>query len=285
MPGHVLFWAAVVTVSVIAGALNRTTGSGNVLLFLVLIALGVPPLVAHLAGQVAAPASFAGAWRVKGHEASAAMIGAACLGTIGGAFWLAHASSAWIAEVAPVGVAVSAIMLALAPLSQSWTTKHRIPLLFLAGTFGGTVGAGVGTVVWACVDALGRSAWATRNALCLPMGLVVSGVLLATSPPWHPGGLIHWPLAGAVAAGMVVGGEAISPMVRSYLDAHTAAPARLRAAVVSVSASAAVAMASHSAALTLLMLLLMVAGYRVAHHLHQPPSLGTSSSSARGTRI
>ncbi len=254
------------------------TGSGNIVSFVALTALGVPPLTAQIANQAAAPASFLSAWRSRdGHQATWPMRLVAVAGVAVGTVALVRTPASWVAHVAPAGVACSALLLFLAPWAQHWTTRYRLPLLAGAGLYGGTVGAGVGTVVLACVDAEGKSAAATRNALCLPMGLVAAAVLVATNP--HSG-LIHWPLAAALVAGQALGGEVGNRWLQRYLAATPAAPARFRAAVVALSVAAAAGMAGHSLAVFTIVLVLAVASYWVVGQVrqHRPPGLGIGSA-------
>lgn len=268
--GLLLDAVILVGVAILAGALNATIGSGNLLTFLVMtLWLGIPPLTAHIANQCAAPGSFAGAWRRdEQRQATWPMRLAAMAGTLVGAVALTTIPAGAVAEAAPAGIACSALLLAAAPWAKSWTARYRLPLLGLTGVYGGTVGAGTGTAVWACVDAEQDTAAATRNALLLPMGLVVTLTLVVTNPPWS-GGLINWALTGALTAGMLIGGAAGAELLKPYLDSSPAASARLRASAVSLGLAAAAGMASHSLGIVVLTLVTVAGGYRIAGQLHQ----------------
>jgi uncharacterized membrane protein YfcA len=214
----------VVAAGFVAGLLNATTGSGNLVSFVTLVALGVPPLVAHVANQVAAPASFATAWRkTRGHEATPAMWVAGCLGTAVGALALTAVPATSAAQAAPFGVALAAVALLLAPLAERWTARHRLPLLAASGLWGGFVGPGVGTMVAATVDTRRpRAMGATRNALCLPMSVTCASVLVVAQVVTP--GLLQLNYVAALAVGMLAGGMVGSALIARLPNAREAVP-------------------------------------------------------------
>jgi uncharacterized membrane protein YfcA len=212
-----------VIAGLIAGLINSTIGFGNLVSFVVLTSvLGVPALGAHLANQVAAPASFATAAWVsrRDHAATRRMMLAGCGGTMAGGLALARIPAQWVTIAAPGGVLAGALLLVLVPLTRSLTFPWQVPGLAVAGLWGGTIGAGVGSFVMPCVD--GPAAGPTRNVLCFPMGVAVALPLAVLSPR-----RINWTIVAALCAGMLVGGYLGSTVLR-WLPRRQSTSDRLR---------------------------------------------------------
>ncbi|HEX5522691.1 MAG TPA: sulfite exporter TauE/SafE family protein [Pedococcus sp.] len=223
----------VVLAGILAGVVNSTIGFGNLASFLILTGLlGVPALGAHLANQVSAPASFATAAWVSRHSHAATwpMVAAGSAGTLAGGAALAILPSDWVGRAAPIGVAAGAVLLVLVPLTRRLRFGWQLPGLTVAGLWGGTVGAGVGSFVMPCVD--GPAAPATRNVVCLPMGLAVAAPLAALSPD-----RINWTHVVALASGMLIGGY-LGATLLSWLPRKQSTSDRLREAMAVVAVGA-----------------------------------------------
>jgi len=247
-----------------AGLINSTLGFGNLLSFVVLTSvLGVPALAAHLANQVSAPASFATAAWVsrKRHAATWRMVLVGGLGTGAGGVALAWIPADWVHNAAPVGVLAGALLLVLVPAMRHWHVRWQLPGLALAGLWGGTVGAGVGSFVMPCVD--GPTAGPTRNVLCFPMGLAVAIPLVILSP-----GRITWVMVAALSAGMLVGGYLGSRFL-AWLPARQSTSDQLRMVMAVMALGAAVFLYGGSVLTALSVAasaLLIVAGLTALRH-------------------
>lgn len=231
--GGALPW--LLLVGVVAGIVNATIGFGSLLPFVVLTTVfGVPPLTAHIANQTAAPASFLTALlRRRDHDATRPQWLAGTSGALAGAVLLTRLPASWAQHAAPWGVAAGVLLLLVSPLAQHWKAHWQLPGLFGAGLWGGTVGPGVGTLTWACVD--GPKAAGTRNALCLPMGAAVTLVLTVAGTVTP--GLVRWDITVALAVGKAIGGAIGSALV-DRLQRSARAREWLREAVLAASTAA-----------------------------------------------
>lgn len=253
-------WAQLLTAAflagIVAGFLNPTIGSGNLFTLVVLTSvLGVPVLTAHVANQIAAPASFVASRRrppplggtpaVSFRQALAAMAGVAA-----GAVALSFVSADWVRDAAPWGVALAAVLLMLSPLAVRHTLRWRAPSLFTAGAYGGLIGSGVRTLVVAALDTGRAGVLAAANTLCLYMSLTVSLSLLTIGGVAAPG-LVNWPLALALAGGMFLGGIPATLLVK-HLPSSPSGVYWTRASVAIATLTAATYMFTESVRTTVL---------------------------------
>src|SRR3984957_9485357 len=216
-PLHAL---AIFAAGLAAGTVNVIVGSGSLITFPTLLALGYPPVLANVSNTVGlAPgnASAAVAYRreLVGQRARLVQLGSASLvgALVGAVLLLALPHSVFKAAV-PVLIALAALLMAVQPrmraaLEQrgSRAVHGGIPLIagvFLTGLYGGYFGAAQGVILIALLaifidDDLQRLN-GTKNALALTVN-AVAGVLFIAST--H----IAWSVAGLIAAGSTIGGQ------------------------------------------------------------------------------
>jgi uncharacterized protein len=223
---------AVLAAGVAAGAVNTVVGSGTLITFPVLVALGFPPVTANVSNTIGlVPGSVAGAVgyrrELEGQGRRARRLGVASTagGILGAGLLLVLPASAFKAIV-PAFIAIALLLVVLQPwLSRRLATRPRRtregPLtrlaVFATGIYGGYFGAAQGIMLLAVLglalpDDLQRLN-ALKNVLA---GLVnfVAGVVFAivADPDWLAAGLI----AVGAAAGGVLGarsGRRLSPPV------------------------------------------------------------------------
>ena len=211
---------AVVVAGFAAGTINAVVGSGTLITFPVLLAIGYPPVVANVSNNVGlVPGAVASAWgyrrelrgtlprlrRFAPATASGAVIGSVLL--------LVLPEDAFKAIV-PVLIAASLILIVLQPRITRAITARRgddrpdggPPLLagiFGTGIYGGYFGAGQGILLFALLaSSLGgdlRSVNAIRAVLAGLANLVAAIVFLFIAD-------IAWLPALLIAAGSTVGG-------------------------------------------------------------------------------
>ncbi|MDT0195610.1 sulfite exporter TauE/SafE family protein [Arthrobacter sp. AB6] len=210
-----------------AGTINAVVGSGTLVTFPVLIALGITPVVASMSnamGLVAGGAAGAFGYRreLKGRGRQLMrLLPASLLGGISGAWLLLHLPEEVFHYVAPVLIVLALLMVVFQPRLQVWVrTREENPehavrdkghgillvlLVYLAGVYGGYFVAAQGILL---VGILGvfltgtiQNANAMKNILVLGVNLVaaVSYVLFAFDR-------INWLVVLLIALSSSIGG-------------------------------------------------------------------------------
>lgn len=229
-----------------AGAVNVIVGSGSLLTFPTLVAIGVPPLLANVSNNVGViPGSLVGtvAYRRELQGQRQRVIRLAPLSLVGGALGagaLLLLPTGVFAKVVPVLVVVATLLMAAQPaLSRrlghgSSERLERWPVLlilvFATGLYGGYFGAAQGVILISLLatlvtDSLQRLN-ALKNLLALLANLSAAAVFVGFTR-------IDWAAAGILAAGSLVGGR-VGALVGRRL-----ATAILRRVVVAVGLAAA----------------------------------------------
>jgi uncharacterized membrane protein YfcA len=236
----------IVVAGVWAGMINTIVGSGTLVTFPVLLALGYPPLTANVSnGLGLVPGSLTGAIGYRreltglgGRVARLAV--ASVLGALLGAVLLLWLPPGAFDAVVPVLVGVAVVLVVVQPLlarrlaSRSGVGRTRVGPALLAGVFGagvygGYFGAAQGVLLLALLgigldDDLQRHN-AVKNVLATVANLV-SGLVFAVKAP------VSWPVVVLIAAGSVLGGLIGARVGRSL------SPKVLRAVVVVVGVAA-----------------------------------------------
>jgi hypothetical protein len=195
-------------------------GSGSLITFPTLLALGYPPVLANVSnnvglvpGNISANVAYRG--ELVGQRRRLVQLGSASLlgGLVGAVLLLALPGGVFKAAV-PVLIALASVLMALQPrLSAGLERRGDRPAVggwvlllgvFLTGVYGGYFGAAQGVILIALLaifidDDLQRLN-GTKNALALTVN-TVAGVLFIAST--H----IAWSVAGLIAAGSIVGGQ------------------------------------------------------------------------------
>jgi hypothetical protein len=206
---------AIFAAGLIAGGINVIVGSGSLVTFPTLLALGYPPVLANVSNTVGlVPGSMSAvvAYRheLVGQERRLLRLAPASLvgGLAGGALLLALPHQVFKSAV-PALVLAAALLMAAQPAVSRWLGQRgerpahpTAPLL--AGIFGGYFGAAQGVILIALLaifvdDDLQRLN-GTKNALALIANLV-SGLLFIAFT--H----VAWEVSGLIAAGSIIGGQ------------------------------------------------------------------------------
>ena len=211
---------AIFAAGLAAGTVNVIVGSGSLITFPTLLALGYPPVLANVSNTVglvpgSASAAFAYRRELAGQEGRLARLGPASLagGLVGAVLLLALPHSVFKAAV-PVLIALAVTLMAVQPAMSAALDRrtgrrvHGGPVLvagvLLAGVYGGYFGAAQGVILIALLavfidDDLQRLN-GTKNALALTVNAVSGLFFVATTS-------VSWPVAGLVAAGSTLGGQ------------------------------------------------------------------------------
>lgn len=211
---------AVFVAGVAAGTINTIVGSGTLVTFPTLLALGYPPVLANVSNTVGlVPGSLSGAIgyrrELTGQRDRLIRLGvASLLGGITGAVLLLQLPSSFFDAIVPVLIGLGCVLV----LIQPWVARHVQPpdhapahgslwvwgFVYLAGVYGGYFGAAQGVLLIAIMG-LGLSETmqrinATKNVLALLVNGVAAVVFIAVSD-------VSWNAAGLIAVGSVIGGQ------------------------------------------------------------------------------
>lgn len=203
----------------VAGLMNTVVGSGTLITFPALLAVGIPPVTANVSNTVGLfPGSFAGAHgyrrELAGQRSRAVLLGAASmLGGLGGAVLLLVLPAAAFRTIVPVLIVMALGLVVFGPKLTAWmaTRGHAVsdrvgwPLWLLTaatGVYGGYFGAAQGVFLMGFLgillaDSVQRHN-ALKNVLAGVVNLVAAVVFVLTT---H----VDWAAAGLIAAGSILG--------------------------------------------------------------------------------
>ncbi|MET8863666.1 sulfite exporter TauE/SafE family protein [Nonomuraea sp. NPDC004580] len=214
--------AVVCGVGVIAGAINAVVGSGSLITFPTLVALGVDPVVANVSNTVGlVPGSFTAAYgyraELRGQRDRLLRLGmASALGALIGGILLLFLDPAVFEVVVVALIALACVLVMVQPRLNTWMAARRDrphphggPMLWLgvlgAGIYGGYFGAAQGVLLIGLLgifldDGLQRVN-AAKNVLALLVNGVAAVLFLFVAD-------VDWQAAAGVALGAIVGGFA-----------------------------------------------------------------------------
>lgn len=210
---------AVFVAGIGAGTINTIVGSGTLITFPTLLAVGFPPVTANVSNTVGlVPGSVSGALgyrrELSGQRGRLIRLGtASVLGGLTGAFLLLKLPASAFEAVVPVLIGLGCILVVLQP----WISRHIKPpedgpahgsvavwvLVYLCGIYGGYFGAAQGVLLIAIMgigiaESLQRIN-AAKNVLAGLVNAVAAVVFIVVAD-------IDWAAAGLIAVGSTLGG-------------------------------------------------------------------------------
>jgi uncharacterized membrane protein YfcA len=209
---------AVVVAGLLAGMINAVVGSGTLITFPTLLALGIPPVTANVSNTVGlVPGSFSGAYGYRrelhgqGRRIARLGVGSALGGITGGLLLLVLPESAFEAIV-PALILLGCALVILGPRISAATAHRRrgahggVALfagIFGLGIYGGYFGAAQGILLVAVLsialdDDLQRIN-ALKNVLAGIVNLTAALLFIAVAD-------VDWQVAVLIAIGAVAGG-------------------------------------------------------------------------------
>jgi uncharacterized membrane protein YfcA len=226
---------AVLLAGVAAGTINTVVGSGTLITFPTLLAIGVPPVTANVSNTLGlVPGSLSGAIgyrrELAGQRARLVRLGVASLaGGITGAVLLLVLPADAFSAIVPVLIGLGCLLVVLQPaISRRVAARAESRgvdrpqhgaawvwlLVYVAGVYGGYFGAAQGVLLMAILgvgltETMQRNN-ATKNVLALLVNLIaaVVFVVLAFTPDSFVGHVdIDYRAAGLIAIGSVIGGQ------------------------------------------------------------------------------
>jgi uncharacterized membrane protein YfcA len=215
-------WEAVLVVlaGIGAGGVNAVIGSGSLITFPTLLAVGYPPVVANVSNNIGVvPGSIFGSigFRRELHgqgDRARVLATASGLGGLTGAVLLLTLPSDVFDAIVPVLVLLACALMVAQPRLAAWVAGRRaegardvgaapIAIAFTAGIYGGYFGAAQGVILLAMLavfvpDELKRSN-ALKNVLAGTVNTVAALVFVLFAD-------VAWAAVGLVAVGAAVGG-------------------------------------------------------------------------------
>ena len=227
---------------VAAGTINAVVGSGSLITFPTLIALGYPPVLANVSNDIGlVPGAFSAVYgyrrELRGQrDRLMRLLPASTIGGLTGAVLLLVLPSTFFKRIVIVLIVIALVLVVLQPRLSAFvqsrsvegSTEVRPVLLILVaatGVYGGYFGAAQGIILIALLGVMIRDDLqrlnATKNVLAGTVNLVASIVFVFATE-------VDWKVAGLIAVGSFLGGQLGSTYGRR-LD-----PRALRALIVVV---------------------------------------------------
>ena len=212
-----------------AGAINAVVGSGTLITFPTLVALGYPPVTATMSNAVGLVAgSISGTWgyrRELGGQWHRLrwQIPASLLGAGIGAWLLLHLPEKVFVAVVPVLLIAALILVVVGPRIQAWARKRSeaagrsaevvspgrmaavVAATFAVGIYGGYFTAAQGILLIGLMGAILPESMQRMNAAKNVLTLVVN-VVAAAAYTLVAFDRISWAAAGLIAVGSLAGG-------------------------------------------------------------------------------
>jgi uncharacterized protein len=236
---------AILAAGMAAGAINTVVGSGTLITFPVLVALGYSPLVSNVSSNIGlVPGSVSGVIgyrrELEGQRSRALQLGVfSVTGSVAGAILLLALPASAFDAIVPALIAVALVLVVFQPRLARALAHRRRPdnersltlraLIGATGVYGGYFGAAQGIILISLLgiaihDGLQRLN-ALKNLLAGAVNLVAGFVFVLFAD-------VNWAVAALIAAGSIVGGALGARYGRRL------SPATLRAVVVVVGVTA-----------------------------------------------
>jgi uncharacterized membrane protein YfcA len=212
-----------------AGVVNAIAGGGSLITFPVLVAVGLPHVVASLTNTVALCPGYFGATIAQRKDLEGQrgrmlrVLPWGALGGVVGALLLLFTDERAFEVVVPFLILFAAALLAFQDRLRGWLmarTKHgaegwAVLPVALGAVYGGYFGAGLGVIVLAALavvlaDSLTRIN-ALKQSVSLAVNVAAAGVFLVS-------GRVDWPIAGVMLVCSLAGG-ALGGMIASKIPA------------------------------------------------------------------
>jgi uncharacterized protein len=226
-----------------AGTINAVVGSGSLITFPTLVALGYPPILANVSNNIGlVPGAMSAVYgyrrELRGQRSRLTrLVPASTLGGLAGAVLLLVLPSSYFKKIVVVLIVIALVLVVLQPRLSAYvqsrvtttrSTEVRMGLVILVaatGVYGGYFGAAQGIILIAILGVMIRDDLqrlnGTKNVLAGSVNLVASIVFIFATD-------VDWKIVGLIAAGSVIGGQLGSTYGRR-LDARA-----LRALIVAV---------------------------------------------------
>jgi uncharacterized membrane protein YfcA len=214
----------VLAAGVAAGTINTVVGSGTLITFPTLLAVGFSPITANVSNSLGlVPGSLSGTWgyrrELRGQKRRIVRYGtASLLGGTAGALLLFELPAEAFDAIVPAMIAIALVLVIFQPRLSGWLASRRDPdgpaqrdggpvtllLGWLTGVYGGYFGAAQGILLMAIFGiAINESLQrvnALKNVLATIVNLVAGIVFLFVAD-------VAWEAVALIAVGSAAGGQ------------------------------------------------------------------------------
>jgi hypothetical protein len=220
---------AVAAAGFAAGGINSVVGSGTLVTFPVLLAVGLPPVTATVSNSLGlVPGNLTGAIGYRRELAGQRsllirLLPASILGALTGAFLLLHLPPSSFEAIVPVLIALAVVLVAVQPALQR-SLRNRRPVedgapphigrgrltalfagAYLTGSYGGYFAASQGVLQIGIFGLLLRESLQRLNAIKNVLTTAVNGVAAATYVV-VANDRVDWRASALIAVGAILGG-------------------------------------------------------------------------------
>ena len=206
---------AVAGAGVVAGAVNAIVGSGSLVTFPTLLAVGYSPVVANVSNTVGLVfGSLSGAWgyrrELRGQLRRVLILGAgSAAGALVGGILLLQLPASVFDAIVPLLILLAVALMAFKPTPSAEHAPVRAHMVagtggtFMTGIYGGYFGAAQGVILLAVLRLAFGDDLQRLNAIKNVLSSVANGVAAVL---FIVAAEVAWEAAALVAAGSIVGG-------------------------------------------------------------------------------
>jgi uncharacterized membrane protein YfcA len=216
-----------------AGTINAVVGSGSLITFPTLVALGYPPVLANVSNNIGlVPGAMSAVYgyrrELRGQrDRLIRLVPASTIGGLTGAVLLLVLPSAYFKRIVVVLIVIALILVLLQPRLAAFVLSRKaaqsaeirpalVMLVAATGIYGGYFGAAQGIILIAILGVMVRDDLqrlnGTKNVLAGSVNLIASIVFIFATD-------VDWKIVALIAAGSVIGGQVGSKYGRR-LDAR-----------------------------------------------------------------
>jgi uncharacterized membrane protein YfcA len=210
----------VVLAGMAAGGVNAVIGSGSLITFPTLLAVGLPPVTANVSNNIGlVPGSISGALgfrrELQGQGTRARTLAVASgLGGLTGSILLLRLDEGVFDAIVPVLVLLACALMVIQPRLSAWVANRRpegardvgaapLAIAYAAGIYGGYFGAAQGIILLSMLAVFVPDELKRSNALKNVLAGTVNGVAAVVFILFAD---VRWDAVVLIAAGAIVGG-------------------------------------------------------------------------------
>jgi uncharacterized membrane protein YfcA len=222
---QVLTGVVIAAAGAAAGVINAIVGSGSLITFPVLLAVGYPPLTANISNNIGlVPGGVSGTWGYRRELSGQSgvlrrLAPMSVIGALAGALLLLWLPASAFETIVPVLIAIALVLVVLQPRIAARAAARRdegrrghvgpvaMVAVLIAGMYGGYFGAAQGVLLIGMLGSLLVENLQVVNAIKNLLTLLVNAVAAVTFTVVAPE-QVDWAVVVLIAAGSLTGGLA-----------------------------------------------------------------------------